>query len=1266
MKALKKILASVSALSIALLAVSSSALAFNDVEGHWVQTGGYLDTLVNEGVIDGTKDTFRPDANLNRAELIKMVVNYDNGGVDPTSDDYTIPTTPTFSDVAKDAWYYNHVEAAAGDLGIVDSTKGTFRPTANITRAEALKIMTLGLQVASNSDRVAPYADVKAGDWYYDYVTTAYNNGIIKAADNFRPGDNITRAEAAKIFAAALNPVVITPTPTVTVTPTTSGTPAPTATPMSNGTLEVSLSKTTPAANSVPCNAQSLVFAKYDLATSGEDVAVNGITLNRSELGSKDDFSRVWIEDETGARITARQTVGSDETAPITFNTPLVVKAGQVRTISVVAKLKAFNDVNSDGIKQSTEACYSGRYNALGISASTNVLTNGKVSGAFPLVGARMQTVDYATATLSSSIAGSTSTYQVGDTDKELGQWRLTNNHSTRDILFKTLTVKNEGTGKIATDLANLKLVVNGKTISKSVTTTGEYATFVFDAYTLPAGRTDSFYIRGDIVGQDSASAETIKLTVRYSEDFSAIETSTGFGISHDLDTVFTAAAATAYTIQGGDTTFVKSSTAPASQTKPKGAIAAVFLDSSLTVKQDFTTDAIIVTLYANTPNNLITAAYTDTATPPVFHPAVYGTTTASVAADLKNLKLLVDGASVQTKSGDTADFTSCAADTALGANGLKCTLNFDSTVRLNKGIRSVKLVGDIENNAVSGGKYRAEIAGSTAFTSAKYISNDRSIATVAGTVTGGDITIGASNLTISENSGYSAGQKFVSGAQNITIGKFTVKANDSDDVRVTRLKFALIPAAAPATSVSGADIPSAMVFVDGVQKGTTQSFTTGTTGTVDFSSVDFTVLSNKQAVVELKANLTNSASGNLQVALSGIDAKDTSSSYASINSSATFPTYTAATTGVNLAIQTAGTLSIANNSSTPTSAVISPKTAETNLGIFTLSAQDDDVKITNLYFQTVAADGTTPVNIASRIKTISLYDDKGVKITDGVVNGTTGYVYFDIGNSSTLVVPRNSNSYKIFVSATFNDITTVAQTASVIKLALNGVPTDAVSGTATTGVRAVSVGNNNVLATVAETGAVASETMFLAKSSLSFASVDDSSLVSTTTKFSGNSAMKAYAFTVKADAAGDAELGSVVLNISKSGAAAVSNIRVYEKGKESTLLVDAAAAPDADKNQQLSFSTAQRISAGTTKTYIVELNVTGGAIGDGLSVRLVSGTGDAAFGKIAAPLAGLTTQWSDFADTAHSSTPAPLLDWFKGYKLDGLNSMSSRSYSAN
>lgn len=79
---------------------------------------------------------------------------------------------------------------------------GTFNPNDNITRAEftAMTIRALGYDLSQYDNS---FDDISSGDWYALVVQTALDHGLISPADNFRPGDYITREEMAKIISQA-------------------------------------------------------------------------------------------------------------------------------------------------------------------------------------------------------------------------------------------------------------------------------------------------------------------------------------------------------------------------------------------------------------------------------------------------------------------------------------------------------------------------------------------------------------------------------------------------------------------------------------------------------------------------------------------------------------------------------------------------------------------------------------------------------------------------------------------------------------------------------------------------------------------------------------------------------------------------------------------------------------------------------------------------------------------------------------------------------
>ena len=81
---------------------------------------------------------------------------------------------------------------------------GTFAPDRAITRAEALTMLVRAFQNADTIDMTGavpvPYADVNPNSWYYNFVTFAYNRGMLAGLHNvtpvsFNPNAPITRAE---------------------------------------------------------------------------------------------------------------------------------------------------------------------------------------------------------------------------------------------------------------------------------------------------------------------------------------------------------------------------------------------------------------------------------------------------------------------------------------------------------------------------------------------------------------------------------------------------------------------------------------------------------------------------------------------------------------------------------------------------------------------------------------------------------------------------------------------------------------------------------------------------------------------------------------------------------------------------------------------------------------------------------------------------------------------------------------------------------------
>ncbi len=115
-----------------------------------------------------------------------------------------IGATLTFTDTAEiGAWAKNAV-AQAVQAGIVKGNKdGSFRPNAEVTRAEMAVMLANALGQSSNANVVTSFADDKdIPVWAKDSVTFVKKAGIVqgKSANQFAPQDRATRAEAVTVL----------------------------------------------------------------------------------------------------------------------------------------------------------------------------------------------------------------------------------------------------------------------------------------------------------------------------------------------------------------------------------------------------------------------------------------------------------------------------------------------------------------------------------------------------------------------------------------------------------------------------------------------------------------------------------------------------------------------------------------------------------------------------------------------------------------------------------------------------------------------------------------------------------------------------------------------------------------------------------------------------------------------------------------------------------------------------------------------------------
>jgi|GEM_PF-2805669 len=117
-----------------------------------------------------------------------------------------------FADV-KGLWSEEVVNRLGSKLIVNGMDDTRFAPDASVTRAEmtAMLVRSLSLQIVAAG--VTGFKDVDPASWYADAVVTAFREGLVHGdeTDNFRPGDPISREEAAVMIVSGMRYAVDRP-----------------------------------------------------------------------------------------------------------------------------------------------------------------------------------------------------------------------------------------------------------------------------------------------------------------------------------------------------------------------------------------------------------------------------------------------------------------------------------------------------------------------------------------------------------------------------------------------------------------------------------------------------------------------------------------------------------------------------------------------------------------------------------------------------------------------------------------------------------------------------------------------------------------------------------------------------------------------------------------------------------------------------------------------------------------------------------------------
>jgi hypothetical protein len=188
---------------------------------------------------------FKPFTNLTRGQAVKIIAL---GANLPAN----LEGAPHFTDVPDEHTFYTFVEYAY-NAGVIngypcggpgepcdDQNRAYFRPGVQVTRGQFTKMVSIGFDY-NDPVTTQTFEDVPPASTFYLWVERLSQRGLIGGypcgapaepcvepgnRPYFRPGNNVTRGQAAKIINGARQ---IVPTPTPTVAPTNTVVPTNTA-----------------------------------------------------------------------------------------------------------------------------------------------------------------------------------------------------------------------------------------------------------------------------------------------------------------------------------------------------------------------------------------------------------------------------------------------------------------------------------------------------------------------------------------------------------------------------------------------------------------------------------------------------------------------------------------------------------------------------------------------------------------------------------------------------------------------------------------------------------------------------------------------------------------------------------------------------------------------------------------------------------------------------------------------------------------------------
>jgi hypothetical protein len=561
--------------SVALVALVSGVFS-TGVSAYDVAELNAAQALAAKGYINTQSDAagYALDNTITRAEIAKVAANVAELAAAASCEG-------KFADVSATTpndWVCGYVEALLAN-GLI-SANANYNPNANLTKAEAVKLM---LTVAGEE------VSYDAATWQADFVSYAVENGFVSTFSDYNTaatrgfvfsvaaaattedeGDDIL-SELDKLLGGDDEDEETTMDEDEEETTVVSG----------DSELMVELSPETPSNGTVAAGVTRTPVLAFDVTAGSEDSELKEATLEFTGLGDASDIDNLafYIGNDKVTKQDSRS-FDSENEARLSFEKDTVIKAGETKTIVVTATIDA----------TAANELQTLRVSLMELEASTSV-EGDELDGAnlTPVAVTNKAGLDVNQDTASDDVV-------VGEV-VTLAGFEVEETTDKEDITVLSVTFTVSGSIDAEDDITDLELLADGEVVASNLVVNSDDEIIVDLDVTVPADDEVEFELRGVVTGSIN---ETIEIVFENTDDIYAVGATTGISLESATD-ITTLDLADIATVEGSEinVSFDKSSV---DEVKPN---AEDVLVGTLTMStdEDYTIEVITVTVDSTTNN---------------------------------------------------------------------------------------------------------------------------------------------------------------------------------------------------------------------------------------------------------------------------------------------------------------------------------------------------------------------------------------------------------------------------------------------------------------------------------------------------------------------------------------------------------------------------------------------------------------------------------------------------------------------------------------